>query len=147
MLSVLIKNIPAEAVRPHSIKMQSHQYVKSHFGDRTILWLPYLHNGISYTGNMTSLYWIRALICCLSWCWRCADEGQNTSHAPRCHCANEYSPSMVMCRENGNSANKALERPAQIGWKIIFSFKSFHLDFKQAMVWNKLLQILLLTFW
>ena len=27
-----------------------------------ILWLSYLHNGISYTGKMTSLYWIGAQI-------------------------------------------------------------------------------------
>ena len=38
------------------------QYRKSHFGDESIL-RPYnLQNGISYTGKMTSLYWIRALI-------------------------------------------------------------------------------------
>ena len=37
-----------------------YQYRKSHCGDKTI-WRPsYLHNGISYTGKMTSLYWIGA---------------------------------------------------------------------------------------
>ena len=40
--------------------MSSYQYRKSHCGDKTILWPSYLHNGISYTGKMTSLYWIRA---------------------------------------------------------------------------------------
>ena len=35
-----------------NIKMSSYQYRKYH----------YLHNGISYTGKTTSLYWIRALI-------------------------------------------------------------------------------------
>ena len=41
-----------------SIKMSSYQYRKSHCGDKTI-WRPsYLHNGISYTGKMRSLYWI-----------------------------------------------------------------------------------------
>ena len=45
-----------------NIKMTSYQYRKSHCGDKTI-WRPfYLHNGISYTGKMTSLYWIGALI-------------------------------------------------------------------------------------
>ena len=43
-----------------NIKMSSHQYRKSHCGDKTILRPSYLHNGISYTGKMTSLYWIRA---------------------------------------------------------------------------------------
>ena len=49
-----------------SIKMSSYQYRKSHCGDKTILRPSYLHNGISYTGKMTSLYWIRALVeqCC-----------------------------------------------------------------------------------
>ena len=45
-----------------NIKMSSNQYRKSHCGDKTILRPSYLHNGISYTGKMTSLYWIRALI-------------------------------------------------------------------------------------
>ena len=45
-----------------NIKMPSYQYRKPHCGDKTILWLSYLHNGISYTGKMTSLYWIRAQI-------------------------------------------------------------------------------------
>ena len=44
-----------------NMKMLSYQYRKSHWGDKTILRPSYLHNGISYTGKMTSLYWIRAL--------------------------------------------------------------------------------------
>ena len=47
-----------------SIKVSSYQYRKSHCGDKTILWPSYLHNGISYTGKMTSLYWIRAQSAC-----------------------------------------------------------------------------------
>ena len=43
-----------------NIKMLSYQYRKSHCGDKTILRPSYLHNGISYTGKMTSLYWIGA---------------------------------------------------------------------------------------
>ena len=45
-----------------NIKMLSYQYRKSHCGDKMILRPSYLHNGISYTGKTTSLYWIRALI-------------------------------------------------------------------------------------
>ena len=45
-----------------NIKMTSYQYRKSHCGDKTILRPSYLYNGISYTGKMTSLYWIRALV-------------------------------------------------------------------------------------
>ena len=44
-----------------NIKMSSYQYRKFHCGDKTILRLSYLLNVISYTGKMTSLYWIRAL--------------------------------------------------------------------------------------
>ena len=47
-------------------KMSSYQYRKSHCEDKTILGLSNLHNGISYTGKMTSLYWIGAQV--LS-CW------------------------------------------------------------------------------
>ena len=36
----------------------SYQYRKSHRGDKTVVRLSYLHNGISYTCKMLSLYWI-----------------------------------------------------------------------------------------
>ena len=45
-----------------NIKMPSYQYRKSHCGDKTVVRSSYLHNGISYTGKMTSSYWIRALL-------------------------------------------------------------------------------------
>ena len=45
-----------------NIKTSSYQYRKSHCGDKTILRPSYLHNRISYTGKITSLYWIRALM-------------------------------------------------------------------------------------
>ena len=44
------------------IKMSSYQYRKSHCADKTILWPSSLHNGISNTGKMTSLYWIMPLV-------------------------------------------------------------------------------------
>ena len=44
-----------------NIKTTSYQYRKSHYGDKTILRPSYHHNGISYTGKTTSLYWIGAL--------------------------------------------------------------------------------------
>ena len=39
----------------------SYQYRKYHSGDKTILWLSYLHNGISHSGK-TSLYCIMTLV-------------------------------------------------------------------------------------
>ena len=42
-----------------NMNMPSYQYRKSHCADKTILVSSYLHNGIYYTGKMTSLYWIR----------------------------------------------------------------------------------------
>ena len=44
-----------------NIKMSSYQYRKSHCGDKTVVRSSYLHNGTSYTGKMSSLYWIGAL--------------------------------------------------------------------------------------
>ena len=44
-----------------NIKMPSYQYRKSHCGDKTVVRLSYLHTGISYTGKMALLYWIRLL--------------------------------------------------------------------------------------
>ena len=45
-----------------NIKMSSYQYRKSHCGDKTVVRSSYLHNGISNTSKMTSLYWIRAQV-------------------------------------------------------------------------------------
>ena len=45
-----------------NIKMTSYWYRKSHCADKTILRPSYLHNGISYTGKTTALYWIGALV-------------------------------------------------------------------------------------
>ena len=52
--------------------MSSYQYGKSHCGDKTILRPSYLHNGISYTGKTTSLYWIGVpvYISALEYSWR-----------------------------------------------------------------------------
>ena len=38
--------------------MPSYQYRKSHCGGKTVVRSSFLHNGNSYTGKMTSLYWI-----------------------------------------------------------------------------------------
>ena len=45
-----------------NIKMSSYQYGKCHCGEKTVVRSSYLHNGISYTGKMTSLYWFSPLI-------------------------------------------------------------------------------------
>ena len=44
------------------IKMPSYQYRKSHYGDKMVVRSSNLHNGISYTGKMASLYWISPLV-------------------------------------------------------------------------------------
>ena len=50
------------------IKMPSyHQYRKSHCGDKMILCPSFLHNGISNTGKMISLYWISPQDICNTW--------------------------------------------------------------------------------
>ena len=38
--------------------MTSCLYRKSHCGDKTVVRSSYLHNGISYAGKMSSIYWI-----------------------------------------------------------------------------------------
>ena len=45
-----------------NIKMSSYQYRKFYCGDKMVVRSSYLHNGISYTGKMSSLYWIGALV-------------------------------------------------------------------------------------
>ena len=55
--------LPLDLTGPRfNIKMWSYQYRKSHCGDKTVVRSSYLHNGISFTGKMTSLYWIGALM-------------------------------------------------------------------------------------
>ena len=54
---LLVTNAKSPGPR-FNIKMISYQYRKSHCGDKMILRPSYLHNGISYTGKTTSLYWI-----------------------------------------------------------------------------------------
>ena len=41
-------------------KMSSYHYRKFHCGDKTVVRSSYLHSGISYTGQITYFYWIRA---------------------------------------------------------------------------------------
>ena len=60
-LSYITTLVP-EAGLWFNIKMSSYQYGKSHCGDKTVVRPSYLHNGISYTGKMTSLYWIRPMV-------------------------------------------------------------------------------------
>ena len=44
-----------------NIKKTSYQHRKSHCGDKTVVRSSYLHNGFSYTGKMTYLYWFSPL--------------------------------------------------------------------------------------
>ena len=61
LLSTLVLRLYIDVVLSLSnIKMSSYQYRISHCGDKTVVRSSYLHNGISYTGKITSLYWIRA---------------------------------------------------------------------------------------
>ena len=71
-LHVLNSSTPLNSGPRFNIKMTSYQNRKSHCEDKTILRPSYLHNGISYTGKTTSLYWIRAqvIIHAAQWSWR-----------------------------------------------------------------------------
>ena len=66
-VSIFILNrdpdLPLPAGPWFNIKMSHYRYRKSHCVDKTILRPSYLHNGISYTGKTTSLYWIGTQIC------------------------------------------------------------------------------------
>ena len=60
-----------------NIKMSSYQYRKSHCGDKTVVRSSYLHNGISYTGKMASLYWFCPLVS-MKFQWVC--KGSESWH-------------------------------------------------------------------
>ena len=59
MVTGVVAGISVEHSGP---RFNKNRYGKSHCGDKTAVRSSYLHNGISYTGKMTSLYWIRAQI-------------------------------------------------------------------------------------
>ena len=63
-----------------NIKKPSYQYRKSHCGDKTVVRSSYLHNGISYTGKMTSLYWIWALLYSLTYI---ETDSERVDHKPK----------------------------------------------------------------
>ena len=72
-----------------NIKMSSYQYRKSHCGDKMVVRSSYLHNGISYTGKMASLYWFSPQMCSKYpfEIWGCKIH----STSLRCHCVNWHS--------------------------------------------------------
>ena len=58
---IIHKGVLSHATGPRfNIKM-SYRYRKYHCWDKTVVRSSYLHSGISYSGKMTSLYWIRVL--------------------------------------------------------------------------------------
>ena len=54
------RNLSARQPQQLLLRAIGNQDMKSHCRDETILRPSYLHNGISYTGKMASLYWIGA---------------------------------------------------------------------------------------
>ena len=45
------------------IGAQWYRYIiKSHYGDKMILWPSHLNNGFSYTGKVAPLYWINVVL-------------------------------------------------------------------------------------
>ena len=101
-------------------KMTSYQYRKSHCGDKTILRPSYLHNGISYTGKMTSLYWIRALENCIS------KGSRNWSVAMIWYLKN-YQP--ILC----NCGDKTIFRPSYLHNGISYTGKMTSLYWIRAL--------------
>ena len=88
-----------------NIKMSSYQYRKSYCGDQMVVRSAYLHNGISYTGKMTSLYWIRALIS-LPTCQWCPESTFNIKMSSYKYRDSHYKDKMVVKPShlyNGNS--------------------------------------------
>ena len=64
LLTCSLNNIHLKELTPgpwFNIKMLSCQYRKSHCGDKMVTRSFYLHNGISYAGKISSLYWIGPL--------------------------------------------------------------------------------------
>ena len=80
-----------------NITMFSYQYRKSHCGYKTVVRSSYLQNGISYTGKMTSLYWIGALMSNL-W-YKCHQMKKMFFFVSSCSCLCPIHWSQVLSQE------------------------------------------------
>ena len=104
--------------------MSSCHYRKSHCGDKTILWPSYLHNGISYTGKITFLYWIRALDFCVvrptaAMICNIEDRGTLAFHEERQHYVTvKYQHSIYYLRR---SSHEAISTTKLTKWRIMLS--------------------------
>ena len=103
--------------------MTSYQYRKAHCGDKTILWPSYLHNGISYTGKITSLYWIGP--------WINIGSGNGCLRAPG-HYLNQcwlhyhqqvlWHSRLILCLPPANERRRYKVMPSLIGWAQTLAF-------------------------
>ena len=134
-----------------NIKMSSYQYRKYHCGDKTVVRSSYLHNGISYIGKITSLYWIRALD---SW-WHC-DMG--TLLLALCEGnppVTGASTSYWMNSQTGNGCQYGQQTRKQLDNDVIslgFSRKTifnpcycYHMERSQILIYNKHQVVSLIT--
>ena len=93
-----------------NIKMTSYQYRKFHYGDKTILRPSYPHNGISYTGKIISLYWIRTLGT-MSWLsFEQAVKLDELWHSLWCRHNTNAAGAGAFPSRRSHSANESLER-------------------------------------
>ena len=80
-----------------NMKMSSYQYRKSHCEDKTIVRSSYLHNGISYTGKKSSLYWIRALGPFSMYGWVRSQQWEKMLHMISCQPYTENGLHQIPC--------------------------------------------------
>ena len=110
-----------------NIKMSSYRYRKSHCGDKTILRPSYLHNGISYTGKTTSLYWIGA-----------QDEPCTNSYNPWwCHQMQTISALLALCAGNSLVTGEfPSQRPVTRSFDVFFNLCLNKRLSKQSRRWR-----------
>ena len=103
-----------------NIKMAYYQYRKSHCGDKTVVRSSYLPNGISYTGKMTSLYWIRAQdvhpTTATAGLFGIFEEGLTLSITSDSS-QKEFSDTLFICEYKYHSWN-ITDLPVSLNWKI-----------------------------
>ena len=131
-----------------NIKMLSYQYRKSHCGDKTVVRSSYLHNGISYTGKMSSLYWIGAQGIIQPKCWYNRQTLQcNLIKSTNIHPMQVSSDRLVishawlwLLKVTQNFAAKVClaRTPVQISWccdTFNIQFRSFEISYDKSTIW------------
>ena len=129
----VLANVKETSGSQFNIKMSSYQYRKSHCGDKTVVRSSYLHNGISYTGRTTSLYWIGAQSSALL--DLCEGNSMKTAGFPAQRASNGENASIWSCHHTEQLKSYQTTLQHVCGLKLLKQYKKSQNQYYSS-VWN-----------